>query len=80
MFMLVMPGFKAFIFNIQSSDRQFLHLESGGFRMLGLAYGVVWDLGIVQSLFNFYCLAYPKTKAKKIWFLSFAYLLILLVS
>jgi hypothetical protein len=53
-----MPGF-AFIFNIQSSDRQFLHLESGGFRMLGLAYGVVWDLGIVQSLFNFYCLAYP---------------------
>jgi hypothetical protein len=46
-------GFKAFIFNIQSSDRQFLHLESGGFRMLGLAYGVVWDLGIVQSLVQF---------------------------
>lgn len=76
--MLVMPGFKAFIFNIQSSDRQFLHLESGGFRMLGLAYGVVWDLGIVQSLSSIFIVwLIPKTKsAKKIWFLSFAYLLI----
>jgi hypothetical protein len=61
--MLVMPGFKAFIFNIQSSDRQFLHLESGGFRMLGLAYGVVWDLGIVQSLSSIFIVwLIPKTK------------------
>lgn len=76
--MLVMPGFKGFIFNIQSDDRQMLHLESGGFRMLGLAYGVVWDLGIVQSLSSIFIVwLIPKTKsAKKLWFLAIAYLLI----
>lgn len=76
--MLVLPSFKNLIFNIQSTDRQLIHLESGGFRMLGLAYGVVWDLGIVQSLSSIFIVwLIPKTKnAKKIWFLSLAYLLI----
>jgi hypothetical protein len=76
--MLAMPSFKSFIFNIQNSDRQFLHLESGGFRMLGLAYGVVWDLGIVQSLSSIFIVwLIPKTKsARKIWLLAIAYLLI----
>lgn len=76
--MLAIPSFKSFIFNIQNSDRQFLHLESGGFRMLGLAYGVVWDLGIVQSLSSIFIVwLIPKTKsARKIWLLAIAYLLI----
>ena len=76
--MLAMPSFKSFIFNVQNSDRQFLHLESGGFRMLGLAYGVVWDLGIVQSLSSIFIVwLIPKTKsARKIWLLAIAYLLI----
>jgi hypothetical protein len=74
--MPVMPGFKAFIFNIQSSDRQFLHLESGGFRMLGLAYGLGFRYcSIISSIFIVWLI--PKTKVLRKF--GFCPLLILLI-
>jgi hypothetical protein len=76
--MLLFPNLKEFFFSIQKDDRQFLHLESGGFRMLGLAYGVVWDLGFIQSLSAIFIVwILPRLKYKnQFWLYSFAYLLI----
>jgi hypothetical protein len=76
--MLLFPNLKEFFFSIQKDDRQFLHLESGGFRMLGLAYGVVWDLGFIQSLSTIFIVwLLPRLKNKNhFWLYSFAYLLI----
>jgi hypothetical protein len=76
--MLLLPNLKEFLFDIQKDDRQLLHLESGGFRMLGFAYGVVWDLGFVQSLSAIFIVwLIPRVKNRnEIWFLSLAYIII----
>lgn len=76
--MLLLPNLKEFLFDIQKDDRQLLHLESGGFRMLGFAYGVVWDLGFVQSLSAIFIVwLIPRVKSRnEIWFLSLAYIII----